>query len=109
MAEHTDSPEPKDFGWVLLELMGHRKRIGKACEEEIAGKMMLRVDVLTADHEEYQTEYYGSSAIYAIRPVAEQVARDAAKNSSVRPVKPADYQPQYHIELDDPEHDDDVY
>lgn len=34
----------RQFGWVYLELMGHRTRIGRAQEEEIAGGMMRHDD-----------------------------------------------------------------
>ena len=81
---------PRDFGWALLELMGHRQRIGLAREEEIAGGLMLRIDVPT-EGDEYVTEYYGASSIYALRPVSEAVARDHYAARDPRPVNPADY------------------
>lgn len=94
---------PKDFGWVLLELMGHRQRIGRAREEEVAGAMLLRIDIPTDDDDEYVTEYYGASAIYALRPISEEVARDHYAKSDPRPVRPAPYRPATQIE----DHQDD--
>jgi len=96
MTETIETKTPRDFGWVLLELMGHRQRIGKAREEEIAGGIMLRIDVPT-EGEEYATEYYGSSSIYALRPVTEQVARDHYAARDPRPVRPVDYRPDTQI------------
>ena len=93
MTEQT----PKDFGWVLLEIMGHRQRIGRASEEEIAGGIMLRIDIPT-ESDEYVTEYYGTSSIYAMRPVTEEVARDHHSISDPRPRRPADYRPATQIE-----------
>lgn len=89
---------PKDYGWVFLELMGHRQRIGKAKEEEVAGGVMLRIDIPVDEEGEYVTEYYGTSSIYAMRPISEEVAKDHRANTDPRPTKPADYQPATQIE-----------
>lgn len=90
----------KDFGWVLLELMGHRQRIGQAREEEVAGGVMLRIDVPVdqADVGSYVTEYYGASSIYAMRPISEDVARGHYSRADPRPPRPADYRPASQIE-----------
>lgn len=97
----VQAPQAKDFGWALVELMGHRQRIGMAREEEIAGGLMLRIDIPT-DGEEYVTEYYGASSIYALRPISEEVARDHFAARDPRPPRPADYRPSSQIEhLDD--------
>lgn len=103
----TDDPKtPRDFGWVLLELMGHRQRIGLAREEEIAGGLMLRIDIPT-EGEDYATEYYGASSIYALRPVAEEVARDHYAARDPRPPRPVQYREASQIEHHDDEKDDD--
>lgn len=100
-----DQQGPRDFGWVLLELMGHRQRVGMAREEEIAGGVMLRIDVPTEDGE-HVSEFYGSSAIYALRPISEAVAQDHFARRDPRPVKPADYRPTA-LEYQDDEDEDD--
>jgi len=82
----------RDLGWVLVELMGHRQRIGRAREEEVAGGLMLRIDIPT-EGEDYVTEYYSASAIYALRPVSEEVARDHYAARDPRPSRPAGYRP----------------
>lgn len=108
MTETIENAAPKDFGWVLLELMGHRQRIGQAKEEEIAGSKLLRIDIPTDDDDEYVTEYYGASSIYAMRPISEDVAKDHYAKSDPRPTKPASYKPASQIEnhVDDyDEHD----
>lgn len=107
MPQTTETAAPIDFGWVLLELMGHRQRVGQAREEQVAGGMMLRIDVATSDPEVTVTEYYGSSSIYALRPISEEVAKDSARHTDPRPVRPASYQPQ--SELADMSDDDDEY
>lgn len=97
MTATSESAQPKDFGWVLLELMGHRQRIGLAREEEIAGGLMLRIDIPT-DGKDYATEYYGASSIYALRPVSEEVARDHYAARDPRPPRPVQYRPATQIE-----------
>lgn len=77
-------------GWAILELMGHRKRIGRVREVEMAGGKLLRIDIPTEAGD--VTEFYGCSSIYALRPVSEEIARDAAKQyGDPRPVKPVEY------------------
>ena len=97
----SEDKTPRNFGWVLLELMGHRQRIGLAREEEIADGLMLRIDIPT-DGEEYVTEYYGASSIYALRPVSEEVARDHYAARDPRPPRPVQYRPEigHHEEED---------
>ncbi len=92
----------KDFRWVLLEIMGYRQRVGLAREEEIAGGKMLRIDIPVKndgeEEETYVTEYYGTSSIYALRPVSEDVAREALKGVDPRPARPATYKPDTQLQ-----------
>lgn len=99
---------PKDFGWVLLELMGHRQRIGQAREEEVAGGLMLRIDVPVDDGDDFVTEYYGATSIYALRPISEEVAKGHYSRSDPRPRRPADYRPTPQLEhADEPDEAED--
>jgi hypothetical protein len=77
-------------GWAVLELMGHRTRPGLVKEVEIGGGKMLRVDI-HGEEDVVVTEFYGTSAIYSIRPVSEEIARDAAKRLDLQPVRPVEY------------------
>lgn len=82
--------------WAIVELMGHRVRPGFCEEVEIAGGKMLRVDIPVSDTDSV-TEFYGSSAIYAIRPATEEIVREKAYRrygDDIRPVRPVDYRPQ---------------
>ncbi|MBB3591702.1 hypothetical protein FHX08_002046 [Rhizobium sp. BK529] len=88
--------------WAIVELMGHRKRPGYAKEVELAGGKMLRVDIPVSDGESV-TEFYGTSALYAIRPATEEVVRDMAYRGygvDPRPIRPVDYRPQSQIASD---------
>lgn len=87
----TDTVAPQDFGWVFLELMGHRQRIGRAREEYVGSGKMIRIDIPVGDSDETVTEYYGTSAVYALRPITEEVARDHWAAKDPRPVRPVSY------------------
>lgn len=76
--------DEKFSGWVILELMGHRRLIGYLSEHEIAGSAFLRVDVLT---DPPTTQFYAAGAVYCITPTTEEMARRAAKLSEVAPIK----------------------
>ena len=97
----TDAAEE----WAIVELMGHRRRAGRIAEADRFGAKLLRVDV-PIDPDllrpcEFVTEFYGGSAIYALRPCSEEVARAAAKAiGDPRPVAPASYRVE-HQDLDD--------
>lgn len=83
---------PAFEGWAILELMGHRQRPGFVQEVEIAGGKMMRVDIPAPDGAVAASEFYGCAAIYCLRPVAEEIARDAAKRmGDIRPVRPVEY------------------
>ena len=78
-------------GWAILELMGHRIRIGLVQEAEMFGVKMLRIDIPAGDGT--VTEFYQPQVIYALRPVAEEIARtEAARYGDPRPVRPIEYQ-----------------
>jgi len=98
MSEATDAYE----GWAMLELMGHRQRMGFVREVEMYGGKMLRIDIPTEGGD--VTEFYSVASVYAMRPASEQVIRDAAKNyGDPRPVNPVDYQPRLTADVSDDE------
>lgn len=103
------STEPPFESWAILELMGHRKRPGFVREVEIAGGKMLRVDIHGAN-DEVVTEFYGVTSVYALRPVSEEIARDAGRYTELRPYRPVEYRestalpaPDDHIDFELPE------
>ncbi|MEM8791074.1 MAG: hypothetical protein AAGE80_05620 [Pseudomonadota bacterium] len=99
MSETTDdNAAPQDFGWVFLELMGHRQRIGMAREEYVGSGKMIRIDIPTGDDGETVTEFYGTNAVYAMRPISEEVAKDHWAAQDPRPVRPATYRENSQIE-----------
>lgn len=93
-----DNAAPQDFGWVLLELMGHRQRVGMAREEYVGSGKMIRIDIPAGEEGDIVTEFYGTSAVYALRPISEEMAKDHWAAKDPRPVRPATYQPSSQIE-----------
>lgn len=77
-------------GWAIVELMGHRQRVGHVQEVEAYGGKLLRIDIPTDGGD--VTEFYGCGSIYALRPVSEEIAREGARRyGDPRPVRPVDY------------------
>lgn len=72
--------------WALVELFGHQKIAGMVTEQTIAGGSFLRVDVPAMDGAQGFTRFYGASAIYALTPTTEGIARRAVHALQVRPI-----------------------
>lgn len=104
----TDNAAPQDFGWVFLELMGHRQRIGQAREEYVGSGKMIRIDIPT-DGGEAVTEFYGTNAVYSLRPISEEVAKDHWAARDPRPVRPAQYREGSQISDHSDDFEDDQY
>lgn len=97
--------DEKYAGWVILELMGHRRLGGYLTEQEIGGGVLLRLDVPAVDGRPAATQLYGIQSVYCITPTTEEVATLCARSSQRAPVqrwelpaaKPEDLDPQLHI------------
>lgn len=72
--------------WAMVELFGHQKIAGKVTEQVIAGGTFLRVDVPAIDGAQEFTRFYGASAIYALTPTTEEIARRAVSMLQVKPI-----------------------
>lgn len=77
--------EQKFDEWVILELMGHRKLAGRVTEQTIGSASFIRIDV-PGDNGEIATQFYNPSAVYAMTPCSEELARAVAENNAPRPV-----------------------
>lgn len=75
--------------WCVVELMGHQRIAGMVTEANLFGSALMRVDVpaLETQHRPGFTKYYGASAIYAITPVEEEIARAVAEAYDNRPIE----------------------
>lgn len=105
-------PEPIFKEWVVLELMGHLKRIGLATEAELFGGKLLRIDVLGQDGKITGTQYYGANAIYCMTTITEGRAKEMAQpyRAPRLPLKAASEEdPDFdEVEEDDGESDYDM-
>lgn len=63
-------------GWVRLELLGHRTRIGRISECQVAGQPMLRMAYPGPGGTD-QIEWYPPHSVYAITRMTEALARAA--------------------------------
>jgi len=82
----TESSTSQFEGWVILELMGHRKIGGYLKEEQIGGASFLRIDILTIEATAIATQFYNPSAVYCITPTTEGLAKALGTNSQPAPV-----------------------
>jgi hypothetical protein len=80
----TDTESTPFAQWVILELMGHRRLAGFLTEQEIAGKGFLRLD---SPGQQGATQLYNPTAVYAITPTTEDIARAVAATSQPAPVQ----------------------
>ncbi len=78
--------EPQFEGWVILELMGHRRLAGYLREQEIGGASFLRLDIPSADGEPAATQYYAPAAVYCITPTTEAMVKEIARINRPDPV-----------------------
>lgn len=94
----SDSKQHEPFeGWVILELLGHRRLAGWLSETTIGGGSFLRIDIPC---EPPATQFYAPSAVYAITPTDEATAKVVAKRA-VAPILKWELMALAGIETDD--------
>lgn len=114
MSEEPVNTPPTD-DWAIVELMGHRQRAGRVSEVEKFGAKLLRIDMPCGGptdgeggRQDWVTEFYGGSAIYALRPCDEEIVRDWLRDrGELRPVRPLRYQSAPALSHDGPGFDED--
>jgi hypothetical protein len=74
-------------GWVILELLGHRRLGGYLKEVSIAGASFVRLDVINDQGESVVTQFYGAGSIYCITPVVKEIAIGFGTRNQPVPVK----------------------
>ena len=72
--------------WCLVELFGHSRIAGRVQEKTIGGAAFLQIDVPETDHNPAFTRILNPSAVYALNPVTEDVARHYANNLNSQPI-----------------------
>ena len=73
-------------GWVVLELMGHRRMGGYVSEATLAGGAFLRIDVPEDDAGKQFTQFYPPASVYCMTPCSEEAARGVARSNRPEPV-----------------------
>jgi hypothetical protein len=73
-------------GWAVIELMGRRKLGGYVRDVELFGVPVIRVDVPEVGGGTAATQYYAPSALYALTPTTEEIARGLAERNRPEPV-----------------------
>jgi len=61
--------------FAILELLGHRQRIGHVCEVQIAGTSYLRSLIFNSEGELCDPQFYANASVYCITPMPEEMAR----------------------------------
>jgi hypothetical protein len=72
--------------WCIVDVMGHQRYVGRVTEQVIAGQGFVRVDVPKTEKTQAWTKLIGTSSIYAITPVSEEIAQAMANNRQSEPV-----------------------
>lgn len=79
--------------WAIVDVMGHQRYVGRVSEQVVAGQGFVRVDVPGTDTTAPWTKLIGTSSIYAITPVSEEIATAMAKRQAA-PVQPFELTPR---------------
>lgn len=88
MPELRLPPKEEPFhGWVILELMGHRRLVGWLQERTIAGASFLQLNAPTKDGN-VVTQIYSASAVYCITPTTQDVVEAMAGRNEPEPIRP---------------------
>lgn len=85
-----NEPQTKFSEWALVEIMGHKRIVGKVSEQVIAGQGLLRVDVPEVNGNKAFTQFYGMQSIYCISPTTEALAMRMIQQWRPEPVSQFD-------------------
>lgn len=108
MPETTETPTFDE--WAICELMGHRRLAGRVREVQIAGAGFLRLDIPAAGDDPARTQFIAPGSVYALHPVTEETAREAAVGWRPEPVQrwelPAAPKPRIEPRMDESDYED---
>jgi len=86
-------------GFVILEIMGHRKLGGYIKEATIAGSSFIRLDTFNETGEVAATQFYNPNSIYCITPTTKQIAIAFGLRNQPSPVKDWELAKRPELEL----------
>lgn len=87
--------------WALVEIFGHRQHYGRVTEVERFGTKMMRVDVPTAEPDQFETFFYGGGSIFSMTPMTEDATRKWNERYRPRPYKPLSALPPPEVDHED--------
>lgn len=91
-------------GWVILELMGHRRLAGHVSEVMGGGLAgFIRIDVPGEGDTVQATQFYAPGAIYCLTPTTEEAARAEAERYRPAPVQRLGLPAAIDVHADDDE------
>lgn len=73
--------------FALVELFGHTRIAGKVTEQTVGSSTFIRVDVPETNSQPSFSRLLNPSAIYAINPVTELVAKEMAERIETAPIE----------------------
>ena len=87
MEHEAGEAEENGFrGWCIVELFGHQRLAGYVSERKIAGHGFVRIDVPETSTCPAYSKFLGASAVYAMTPVDEVIAKEVAKDLKEQPI-----------------------
>jgi hypothetical protein len=72
--------------WAIVEMLGHRRVVGRVTEQVIAGAGFIRIDIPAEDGSIGHSQIIAPGSVYAITPLSEDAARIAAHRQVIEPV-----------------------
>ncbi len=72
--------------WVILELMGRQKVVGKSSTISIGGVEFLKITIPKTTAFKKFVKYYRPDVIYSITPISKEYAKQIARNLQVLPI-----------------------
>jgi len=72
--------------WAIVELFGHQQIAGEVNEYTIGSSTWIRVTVPSTERQDQFDRFLNPSAIYAINPVDEEIAKMRANKLEVSPI-----------------------
>lgn len=67
-------PPPMPPKWCVLELLGHRRLVGRVSEVELFGRRMGKIEVPQSDGT-FGVQYFGGASVYAMTETTEDRVR----------------------------------
>ena len=88
--------------WALVELFGHQQIAGHVSSETVGGQSFVRVDVPETSKQAGWSKLFGTGAIYAMTPMAEDLVRLKAEALQTAPLTAWDLPEEWRNKIRQP-------